>query len=123
MQAGNDVDAKRECENLKAEGSIPGNVIEEQLPDDLLKFGNNSANDTYTLGCKEAGIPIHPARFPSALPAFFLKMLTEENDVCVDIFAGSNTTGAPAEKLGRRWIAMELLPEYLEASKFRFENL
>jgi len=108
---------------MKAEGSIPGNVIEEQLPDDMLKFGNNPANDNYTLRCKEAGIPIHPARFPSALPAFFLKMLTDEGDVCVDVFAGSNTTGAAAEKLGRRWIAMELLPEFLEASKFRFENL
>ncbi|MGB8355623.1 MAG: site-specific DNA-methyltransferase [Chthoniobacteraceae bacterium] len=109
-------------DKIKADGSIPGNVIEEQLPDDLMKFGNNSANDTYTTRCKEAGIPIHPARFPSALPAFFIKMLTVEGDVCVDIFAGSNTTGATAEKLDRRWIAMELLPEYLDASKFRFEH-
>ena len=110
-------------DKMKAAGSIPGNVIEEQLPDDLLKFGNNSANDTYTTRCKESGIQIHPARFPAALPAFFIKMLTDEGDVCIDIFAGSNTTGATAEKLGRRWIAMELLPEYLDASKFRFENL
>jgi site-specific DNA-methyltransferase (cytosine-N4-specific) len=101
-------------------GAIPGNVIEEQLPDDMLKFGNNSANDNYTLRCKEAGIKIHPARFPSALPAFFIKMLTEENDVVLDIFAGSNTTGATAESLHRRWIAMELSEEYLDASKFRF---
>ena len=110
-------------DKMKADGSIPGNVIEEQFPDDMLKFGNNAANDAYTLRCKEAGIPIHPARFPSALPAFFIKMLTDEGDVCVDIFAGSNTTGATAEKFARRWIAMELLPEYLDASKFRFENL
>jgi DNA methylase len=101
-------------------GSIPGNVIEEQLPDDLLKFGNNSANDNYTLRCKEAGINIHPARFPSALPAFFIKMLTDEGDVVLDIFAGSNTAGATAESLHRRWVAMELLEEYLDASKFRF---
>ena len=50
-------------------------------------------------------------------------MLTDGGDGCMDIFAGSNTTGATAGKLGRRWIAMELLPEYLDASKFRFENL
>jgi site-specific DNA-methyltransferase (cytosine-N4-specific) len=110
-------------DKMKAAGAIPGNVIEEQLPDDLLKFGNNSANDAYTMRCKEAGIQIHPARFPAALPAFFIKMLTDEGDVCLDIFAGSNTTGATAEKLERRWMAMELLPEYLDASKFRFENL
>ena len=101
-------------------GSIPGNVIEEQLPDDMLKFGNNSANDIYTVRCKEAGIKIHPARFPSALPAFFIKMLTDEDDLVLDIFAGSNTAGATAEGLHRRWLAMELIEEYLVASKFRF---
>ena len=113
-------------DKMKEEGSIPGNVIEElkpDLPDDMLKFGNNSANDAYTLRCKEAGVQIHPARFPPALPTFFIKMLTDDGDIVVDIFAGSNTTGATAEKLGRRWIALELLPEYLDASKFRFEEL
>ena len=49
-----------------------------------------------------------------------MKFLTDEGDVVVDPFAGSNTAGFVAEKLGRRWIAMELVEEYLEASKFRF---
>ena len=106
---------------LSAEGSIPGNVIEEAAPDDMLKFGNNSANDAYTKRCKAAGVPIHPARFPASLPDFFIKLLTDENDVVVDIFAGSNTTGASAEKLSRRWLAMELSQQYVDASKFRFE--
>lgn len=54
------------------------------------------------------------------LPEFFIKLLTDEGDLVVDPFAGSNTTGAVAERLGRRWIAAELVEEYLEASKFRF---
>ena len=108
---------------MKTEGAIPGNVIEESLtPDDMLKFGNNAANDTYTMNCKEEGIKIHPARFPAALPNFFIKMLTEENDVVLDFFAGSNTTGAAAEKLQRRWLAMDLSEEYLSASRYRFES-
>lgn len=45
---------------------------------------------------------------------------SDEGDLVVDPFAGSNTTGAVAERLGRRWIAAELVEEYLEASKFRF---
>lgn len=101
-------------------GSIPPNVIEEGLPTDLLKFGNNAANDVYTERCKQAGIKIHPARFPAALPDFFIKLLTEEGDLVLDPFAGSNTTGAVAEKLERRWIAIEKEETYLEASKFRF---
>lgn len=102
-------------------GSIPPNIVEEELPTDLLKFGNNAANDRYTERCKAAGVKIHPARFPAALPAFFIKLLTEEGDVVLDPFAGSNTTGAVAESLQRRWIAIERMETYLEASKFRFE--
>ena len=104
-------------------GSIPSNVVEGaggEEGESMLKFGNNSANDTYTKRCKEAGMKIHPARFPAALPEFFIKMLTEESDVVFDPFAGSNTTGAVSEKLGRHWLASEMVEQYLEASRFRF---
>jgi len=111
---------KASFDKLDAGGSIPGNVIEEQLVSDMLVLGNNAANDQYTRRCKEAGIKIHPARFPAALPEFFIKLLTVDGDIVLDPFAGSNTTGAVAEALGRRWIAIELVEEYLEASKFRF---
>lgn len=103
-------------------GSIPPNMLDEDVPTDLMKFGNNAANDPYTLRCKSAGIKIHPARFPAVLPEFFIKFLTECDDVVVDPFAGSNTTGMVAEALERRWIAMELNDEYLEASKHRFDQ-
>ncbi len=107
--------------NADQGGSIPPNVIDEATPTDLLKFGNNAANDPYTLRCKEAGIKIHPARFPAVLPEFFIKMLTDHDDLVVDPFAGSNTTGMVAQRLGRRWISIDLSPEYIEASKFRFD--
>ena len=106
---------------MDAGGSIPPNVMEEEIPTDLLRMGNNAANDEYTKRCKERGIKIHPARFPAALPEFFLKLLTEEGDVVLDPFAGSNTTGAVAESVGLNWIAVELVEEYLESSKLRFE--
>jgi DNA modification methylase len=70
--------------------------------------------------CKAVGAQRHPARFPPKLPKFFIEMLTERNDLVVDIFAGSNTTGEVAESLGRRWLAFEQLPEYVAASAFRF---
>ncbi len=108
-------------DKVDAGGSIPPNVFEEVVASDLLKFGNNSANDLYTKRCKEAGVKIHPARFPAVLPDFFLKFLTDEGDLVVEPFAGSNTTGQVAEGLGRRWIAADTVQEYLEASKFRFE--
>jgi DNA modification methylase len=84
-------------------------------------WGNNAANDNYTLRCKERGLAVHPARFPAALPEFFIKLLTDIDDVVLDPFAGSNTTGSVAEKLQRRWIAIDNVRDYLEGSKFRFE--
>jgi len=109
-------------DQIGAGGSIPGNVIAEDIATDLLTFGNNSANDSYTQKCKAAGATIHPARFPAVLPEFFVKLTTAEGDVVVDPFAGSNTTGAVCEGLGRRWLAFESSTDYLASSKFRFDD-
>jgi site-specific DNA-methyltransferase (cytosine-N4-specific) len=72
------------------------------------------------LRCKEEGLKIHPARFPALLPKFFVKMLTEPDDLVVDPFGGSLTTGSVAEILERRWMAGEAIEEYLKAGSFRF---
>jgi len=113
---------KATFDKIDAGGSIPSNVVDELVfPEDMLRFGNNSATDSYTKQCKEAGIAIHPARFPAALPEFFIKLLTDDGDVVLDPFAGSNTAGAVAERLNRRWLAIDCVESYLEGSKFRFE--
>jgi site-specific DNA-methyltransferase (cytosine-N4-specific) len=56
------------------------------------------------------------------LPEFFIKFLTDSGDLVLDPFAGSNVTGAVAERLGRRWMAVELADEYVKGSMFRFEK-
>ena len=48
--------------------------------------------------------------------------LTDKGDVVLDPFAGSNTTGEVSEAEGRHWIAIECNEEYLETSRFRFEQ-
>ena len=93
-------------------GSIPPNLIE---------CGNNESNSTYIKMSKELGKKIHPARFPAELPRFFIEFLTELGDLVLDPFAGSNTTGAVADKLGRKWIAIEKNREYAEDSELRFQ--
>ncbi|ENZ8031219.1 site-specific DNA-methyltransferase [Klebsiella pneumoniae] len=90
------------------------------IPSNLLQIPNSEASSKYLKLCKEIGIKAHPARFPAKLPEFFIRFLTEPGDLVVDIFAGSNTTGYVAEKEGRNWLAFEQIPEYLEASLFRF---
>jgi DNA modification methylase len=90
------------------------------IPSNLLQISNTESNSHYLRCCKLAGIDPHPARFPERLPAFFIAFLTDPEDVVLDFFAGSNTTGAAAEAAGRRWIAFELRADYLAASAFRF---
>lgn len=92
-------------------GSIPPNMIE---------CGNNESNSRYIKESKAQGRKVHPARFPAELPRFFIEFLTEPGDLVIDPFAGSNTTGAVAEKLGRRWIAVEKDATYAADSELRF---
>ena len=49
---------------------------------------------------------------PELLVEFFVKFLTDPADVVFDPFAGSNTTGSVAERLGRSWIGIEADAEY-----------
>lgn len=90
------------------------------IPSNLLQIPNSESNGTYISGCKSIGIKSHPARFPTKLPEFFIKFLTEPDDVVVDIFAGSNTTGFVAETHKRYWYSFDEEIEYVAASAFRF---
>ena len=90
------------------------------ISSNLLQIPNSESNGDYMSGCKRLGIKSHPARFPAKLPEFFIKFLTEPNDIVVDIFAGSNTTGYVAENLKRYWYSFEKEIEYVAASAFRF---
>ncbi len=90
------------------------------IPSNLLTIPNTDSNSCYLWLCKEMGLERHPARFPAELPTFFIKMLTDEDDVVLDIFGGSNTTGFAAEALGRKWLTFEHNKEYLVSSAFRF---
>src|SRR5207237_6058670 len=42
------------------------------IPPNLLEIPNTHSGDDYLRRCKEAGLPIHPARFPAEIPEFFV---------------------------------------------------
>ena len=64
----------------------------------------------------------HPAVFPVALPAEYIKALTEPGAVIVEPFGGSGTTLIAAERLGRVCYAMELDPGYCDVIVRRWEK-
>jgi site-specific DNA-methyltransferase (adenine-specific) len=61
----------------------------------------------------------HPAPFPKQLPAFFVDLFSDHGDLVLDPFAGSGTTGVVAVERGRRFIGIDLKPEYNEFSESR----
>lgn len=91
------------------------------IPPNLLELANTDSNSAYQKACRDAGLKVHPARFPPGFAEFFIKFLTNDGDMVYDPFGGSNTTGYVAETLGRRWVVSELSQEYLEGSIFRFD--
>ena len=95
----------------KNKGAIPSNVI---------VAANTHSSSPYLNYCKAKGISPHPARMPEEIPRFFIKMLTNKGDLVLDPFGGSNTTGAVAETLGRKWLSIEADGDYISGSKGRF---
>jgi site-specific DNA-methyltransferase (adenine-specific) len=65
----------------------------------------------------------HPAIFPEQLAYDHIISWSNEHDVVLDPLCGSGTTLKMAEKLGRRWIGIEIKEEYCEIAKQRIENL
>lgn len=59
----------------------------------------------------------HPAAFPLELAGNVVRYYSFKNDVVLDPFAGSGTVGAAAAALGRRYVLMEINPEYAEMTR------
>jgi DNA modification methylase len=62
---------------------------------------------------------VHPAVFPIALPAHFIRTLTHKGELVLDPFVGIGTTLMAAQDLGRNAVGFDLKKEYVEISKKR----
>jgi site-specific DNA-methyltransferase (cytosine-N4-specific) len=94
---------------------------EHRLPN-AFSFSNTASNDYFSRVCKKRKIVPHPARMPMGLVAFFIQFLTDRGDLVLDPFAGTNTTGYAAERLGREWVAVEAKKEYATQARIRFKD-
>jgi len=98
--------------------NCPGNA---QQGSGMLRPTNGQANkrsvwSITTKPYKEA----HFAVFPPKIPELCIKAGSKEGDVILDPFFGSGTTGWVAQRLGRKWIGIELNPEYVKIAEKRF---
>lgn len=104
-------------ENLEAiqgeRGTDNTHDIDSVRPSNVLHIMPDSTGNEETGG--------HPARFPPALPEFFIQAYSDPADRWLDPFAGSGTTTMVAERLGRLSVAVELLPKYAATILERYE--
>jgi len=65
----------------------------------------------------------YPTQKPEKLVSRIIEALTKEGDLVADFFCGSGTTGAVAERLGRRWIMCDLGRFAIHTSRKRLIDL
>ena len=59
------------------------------------------------------------ATFSMDIPTKAIKILSYKNDVVLDPFVGSGTSLVAAETLDRRWVGIELSPNYAKVANER----
>ena len=111
-------------------GSISSNFLNYDTFSRLLNEGGENSlsisniysktQKKYQEYCVNNGLKFHPARMPEGLVKYFVQFLSDEKDLVLDPFSGSNTTGSICEIMKRKWISIEIDNDYIEGSKGRF---
>lgn len=65
----------------------------------------------------------HPAMFPENLAERVLKLFSFKGDTVLDPFNGAGTTTVVAKRLGRKYLGIDISPEYCEAAEKRIRRL
>ncbi len=98
--------------------------------DNLTDVGNRAVNDnkirgnifTYMVGSAISGNWKHPAMFPLDLAKDQILSWSNEDDIILDPFMGSGTTGVACKMLHRSFIGIELESSYFDMAKTRIEQ-
>ena len=61
----------------------------------------------------------HSAAFPVSLPEWFIKLFTQPGDVVLDPFSGSGSTALAAKQLRRRYVGIDIDPQYVALARER----
>ncbi len=81
----------------------------------------NGKRETNVLNAKRVPTMVHPTEKPIDLFAFLIRKSTEEADIVLDPFLGSGTTAVAAVELKRKFIGIELSPEYCKIAEERIK--
>ena len=73
----------------------------------------------YSIGGSKTG---HPAVFPLQLAIDQINTWSNENDLILDPFCGSGTTGVACKKLNRNFVGIDISSKYVELTKRRLNS-
>ena len=89
---------------------------------DIIRVNDVRRTDVWSMNTSSfAGA--HFAVFPNKLPELCIKAGSREGDIILDPFMGSGTTAYIAQELSRKWIGIELNPEYIKIIKQRTQQI
>lgn len=104
-----------EGQRIKNKGADYSTILEKGArPDNVFRFSTAGASRDNTIK--------HPAPFHKDLPSYFIKLLTNEGDMVLDVFAGIGTTGLACKEFNREFIGYELNPKYAEFGNKRISG-
>lgn len=86
-----------------------------------LQKGHNVSGDVWRFPA-DISDKVHPNAFPITLPMRCIRASTRPGDIVIDPFAGSGTTLAAAKRLDRRYIGVELNPQYVALASKRLDE-
>jgi site-specific DNA-methyltransferase (adenine-specific) len=97
------------------------------FPEDKLKKENTQMRSVWSIPAgspKEKEFGKHPTQKPLSLMKRIVLASTKDNDIILDPFNGSGSTGVAAELVGkRRYIGIEMNPEYCDLSVKRINQI
>jgi site-specific DNA-methyltransferase (adenine-specific) len=95
-------------------------------PEDALKKPGLQMRSVWSMGTPKPDEKIH-GKHPTQKPEDLLKRIilasTNKNDLIIDPFTGSSTTGIAAYKLDRKFIGIDIEQKYLDISIKRYEDI
>jgi DNA modification methylase len=87
------------------------------------KGHGNQETDDVTQRFRTMTKNVHPTCKPIKLMSYLITLGSRPNDIILDPFAGSGTTCMAANILNRKFIGIEIMPEYIEIAKKRLNFL
>jgi site-specific DNA-methyltransferase (adenine-specific) len=88
----------------------------------LINNGDRYPSDVVFFDRDNIGKVLHPTQKPVALMEYLVLTFTNPGDLVLDFTMGSGTTGVACVKHGRRFVGIELKPEYCPIALDRIRN-